>query len=136
MPDCSERLVHGDCDIAERRIVHGAVELVSPGRVGKNALDAEIEFGRGLLCADDRGQAADDFVAALGEILGAVVKNLRTVVRGGFRPCLRLAGRLDRIANVFAVAERSFAQQIVRRRNAPPCYSRNLDAPACRQCRV
>ena len=49
----SERLVHRNRDIAERRIVHGAVKLVGPGRVGEDALDAEIEFGRGLFRTDD-----------------------------------------------------------------------------------
>ena len=134
--DGSDGLVHGDRDIAERRIVHGAVELVGPRRVGKNALEAEIEFGGGLLVADDRGQTADDFVAPLGKILRAVVKNLRPIMRRCFRPGFGLARSLDRVANVFAIAERSFAQQSPIGANALPCCSRNRDAPACRRCRA
>jgi len=49
-----------------------------------------------------------NLVAALGKILRAVVENLRAIVRRSFRPRRGLARRLDRVANVLAIAQRSF----------------------------
>src|SRR6266404_8773788 len=52
-----------------------------------------------------------NFIAPLGKILRAVVKNLGAIVRGSLRPRCRLPRRLDRVADVFAIAERSLTQQ-------------------------
>ncbi len=105
------RLVHRDGDIAKRRIVHRAVKLIGPRRIRENALDAEIDFRGRLLFADHGSEAVRNFIAALGKILRAVVENLRSIVRRSLRPRRGLARRLDRVANVFAIAQRSFAQQ-------------------------
>ncbi len=70
----------------------------------------EIHFRGSLLFADHGRQAMRDFVAALGKILRAVVKNLGAIVRRSLCPRRSLARRLDCIANIFAIAERSFAE--------------------------
>ena len=100
----SDWLIHSERDIAERWIVDGAVKLVSPCRVGEDALEAEIQFRRGLFRTDDRSEPADDFVAALREILGAVVKNLCANMCGCFCPGRGVAGSPDGIANVFSIS--------------------------------
>ena len=68
-------------------------------------------FGCGLSFSDHCGQAARDLIAALRKIFRDVVKNLRAVVRGGLRPARSLVRRFDRVANVFAIAQRRFAQK-------------------------
>jgi len=78
--------------------VHGAIKLVGPRGVGEDPFDAEIEFGRGLFRADGPSEPADNFVASLGEVLGAVVKNLRAIMRSSFGPRLRRVGGLDGVA--------------------------------------
>ena len=87
-----------------------AIEFVGPRRVRENAFDAEINFRCSLPLADNSGEAANDFVAALREIFRAVIKNLRAIVRSGFAPGFGLVRGFDSVANVFAIAERSLAQ--------------------------
>ena len=41
--------------------MHGAIKLVGPRRVRKNALDSKIEFGRGLLFSGTRQIACRPF---------------------------------------------------------------------------
>ena len=52
-----------------------------------------------------------DFVAALDHVFGEEVKDLRTIVRGGSCPTCGVARGFNSVANVFAVAERRFAEQ-------------------------
>src|SRR5260221_4190572 len=96
--------VHRDCDISKRGIVHFAIKLIGPSRVREKALDTEIHFRSGLLFADHSCQAMRDFIAPLGKILRAVVKNLGPIVRGGFRPRCSFLRGLDCVPHVFAIA--------------------------------
>ena len=48
----ADGLVHGDGDIANRRTVDCAIELVGPGRIGEEALDAGIYFRASLFLAN------------------------------------------------------------------------------------
>ena len=63
-PDRAERLIHGQRDVAEGRVVHRPVELVRPRRIGKDALDAETYFGCSLSFSDHCGQAARNLFTA------------------------------------------------------------------------
>src|SRR5215472_737301 len=119
--DCSNGLVHRNGDVTERWIVHGAVEFVSPRSVGKDALDSQFELLGGLLCSDDGGEATDDLVSAEFEIFSAVIENLSAIMSCRLGPCLGFARGLDRVADVFAVAERSLAKQ-------SPIWSTNFHA--------
>src|SRR5258706_3602997 len=96
--------VHRDCDISKRGIVHGAIKLIGPSRVREKALDTEIHFRSGLLFADHSCQAMRDFIAPLGKILRAVVKNLGPIMRGGFRPRCSFSRSLYCVPDVFAIA--------------------------------
>src|ERR1700730_5069402 len=82
----ANRFVHGDRDVAERGVVHRAVKLVCPGRIREDALNAAIHLGRSLSFADDGGQMASDFLAALRQIFRHVVEHLGTIVRRGPGP--------------------------------------------------
>ena len=94
------------------------------------------DFLRRLRFSHCSRQPASDFVAALREILGHVVENLGASVGGGLGPARRFAGGFDGVANVFAIAQRRFAEQLGRSGCALPCCSRNRAAPACRRCRA
>src|SRR5258708_32393897 len=89
----------------------GAIKLVGPRCVRKDALDPEIQLRCRLLRTDRGGESPDNFVTSLREILGAIVKNLRPIVSSDVCPAFCLACSLDSVANVFAVAQRGFAQQ-------------------------
>src|SRR5262249_6985650 len=84
--DSSERLVHGHRSVAEWRIVHRAIELVGPARVREKALDAFLDFAGSLFLPYRSAEPGSDFLAALGEILGDVIEDLRAIVSGGFAP--------------------------------------------------
>ena len=56
--DGADGFVHGDGNIAERRIVNSAIEFVGPRSVGKQSFDARLHFRRCLLCSDRRRQPA------------------------------------------------------------------------------
>ena len=72
------------------------------GAVVVELLDA-IE-SRGVLASTrHRVQAADEFVAPGGEVLGDVEQDLRAVVRRLPRPACSRTRRLNRVANVLAV---------------------------------
>ena len=89
----------------------GAFVFVGPGGVGEDAFDAEAYFGFGLLFADYIGETLRDFFAALTEIFGDVVEDLGAGVGGGLGPGGGFAGGFDGVANVFAIAERGFAEE-------------------------
>ena len=78
----------------------------------RSILDGEIDFLNRLLFANHCREAACDLVAALDHVFGDVVKHLGTIVRARFCPARSVARRFHRIANIFTVAERSFAQQL------------------------
>ena len=88
-----------------------AFVFVSPGGVGEDAFDARAYFCFGLLLADYLGESVRDFFAALGEIFGEVVEDLGAGVGGGFGPGGSFAGGFDGVADVFAIAERGFAEE-------------------------
>src|SRR5690348_11709836 len=119
----SDGFVHGDGDAAHRGIVHAAVEFVGPGRVGKNALDAETDFLGGLFLAHGGSETTRDFRSTLRKIFGNVIEDLRAIVSRGFGPGFRFASGLDGVADVLAIAEGRFAEQFA-------FSSANLDAVA------
>ena len=90
--------------------MHRAVVLVGPRGIGKDALDAEADFGLRLLLSNHIGQAAGNFFATLGKILRNVVEHLRAIVRGYFAPAFCFARRFDGVANVLAVSKRRFPE--------------------------
>jgi len=108
-PYRSNRFLHCQRDVAKRRIMHSAVVLIGPRGVGKDALDAEANFGFRLLLTDDGGQPGGDFFATLGKILRDVVEDLRAIMCGRFAPTFGFARCFDSVANVFAVAKRRFS---------------------------
>ena len=109
--DSAYGFVHGDGNIAKRRVVDSALELVRPGRVGEEALDAEAHFVGSLFFADSGGKAGGNFFSALREIFREVIEHLGAVVGGGFCPGFCFARGFDGVANVFAIAQRRFAEQ-------------------------
>ena len=52
-----------------------------------------------------------NLVAALDHVFRNVIDHLRAIVRAGFGPAGRVARRFHCVANVFAIAQRRFAQQ-------------------------
>ncbi len=66
---------------------------------------------RGLSFSHHRRQTARNFFAALRKIFRNVVENLRAVVRRSLGPGRSFVCRLDRVANVFAIAQRGLAQK-------------------------
>src|SRR5215472_4726983 len=111
-PDGAERFVHGHRNIAERGVVDGTVVFVGPGSVGKQALDAFLNFFGGLFLADRGRKAPGNFFGALRKIFGDVVENLGAIVGRGSAPGLGLAGSFDGVANIFAIAEGRFAEHL------------------------
>ncbi len=105
-------LRHGNGDVAARRMMHHAFVFVGPRGVAEDALDREIGFHRGLFLADGRSQPMRDLVAPLDHVFRDVVDHLRARVRRRPRPAGRVARRFHRVANVFAIAERRFAEQL------------------------
>ena len=91
--------------------MHCAVILIGPGGVGKNALDAQADFGLRLFFPHHGGQPAGHFFAALGKVLRHVIEHLRAIMRRRSAPAFRFAGCLDGVANVFAVAHRRLSEQ-------------------------
>src|SRR2546423_14472444 len=53
-----------------------------------------------------------DFVAALGEVLCHVVKDLGAIVSAGLGPASGFVSSFDRIPNVFAISERYFTEHL------------------------
>ena len=51
--DDADRFMHRECDVAEGRIVDGAIEFIGPGGEGKNAFDAKPDFGVRLIFTDN-----------------------------------------------------------------------------------
>ena len=134
--DGADRFIHCDGNIAERRIVYGAIKFVGPTGIGEEALHTQLQFLGGLLLADSGCQTASDLRTALRKIFGDVVKNLRAIVRRGFRPGFRFARRLHGISNVFAVPKRRFAEELAVFSPHFDMCSRSLGALACRQCKA
>src|SRR5579872_6368919 len=91
--------------------MHRSVKLVGPRGVGENSSDARFELSGGLFFSDCCDEAAHDFVTPRFEILGAVIQHLGAVMRGRLGPCAGFSGCFDCIANIFAISERSFAQE-------------------------
>ena len=131
----SNGLIYGDCDIPERRIVHRAIKLVGPRRVRENALDAKSDFCGSLLFANHCGETLRNFIAPLGKILRAVVKNLGTIVRGSLGPRRGLARRSTALRMSLRLPSGASPS------NCPSaartsCCSRSPAAPAYRLCRA
>ena len=76
--DGSERLVHRDRNIAERRIVHRTIKLVCPCGVREDALNTRTQFSGGLSLSHCSREPMTNFVAA--------VKRGGTVVQVGTLP--------------------------------------------------
>ena len=134
--DCAQRFIHRDRNVAKRRVVHRAIKLVRPSCVGEQPLDALVHFLGRLLFSNGCREPRGDFFAALRKILGDVIEHLRAVVRRGLAPGFRLARGFHGIANVLAVAERRFAQQLTFLAANFQAVARNPAAPACRRCRA
>jgi hypothetical protein len=64
--NCPNRLVHRNRNVAERRIVYCAIELVCPSGVGKNALDAGVYFSGCLFFSYSTSQSARNFIVGIG----------------------------------------------------------------------
>ena len=109
--DRSKRFIHRQSHIAEGRIVHRAVVLVSPRRVRKDALDAARNFVGRLFFSDHRCQTPGDLFATLRKVLCHVIESLRARVGCAFGPAGSLAGGLDCVANVLSIAQRRLAKQ-------------------------
>ena len=92
-------------------MVHGAVELVCPAGVREKSLDAFLHFLGGLLFSDSSGEPCGDFICALRKVFRDVIEDLRAVMGSGFAPALGLARGFNGVANIFAVAQRRFAQE-------------------------
>ncbi len=75
-----------ECDVAARRVVHNALELIRPAGVGEDALNRVIDLDAGLVLAYQHRQLGDQLIAALDHVLRNVVENLGAVVRGLLRP--------------------------------------------------
>src|ERR1700677_250414 len=114
--DRPNRLVHGDRNIAERRIMYRAVKLIGPSRVRENALDAELPLRRSLLFTDRVAKPMGNLLTTLRKIFRAIIKNLRAIVRRGLRPRAGLPRCFDSIANIFTISQRSFTEQSTIRR--------------------
>jgi hypothetical protein len=67
-----------------------------------------------LSLADSRSQPVRDLVPPLNHIFGDVVDHLCTAMRGHLCPARGATRRFHRVADVFAVADRSFAEQFTR----------------------
>ncbi len=110
--DGADGFIHGDGDVAERRVVDRAIEFVGPAGVREEALDGEANFFCGLGFADGSGETRGDFCRALREIFSDVVENLGAIVCCGFGPGFGFARGFDGVANVLAVAERGFTEEL------------------------
>ena len=91
--------------------MHRSIELVGPRRIRKNSLDAQLDFGHRLFVAHRRTEALCNLLPPQRKIFGAVIKHLRAVMRRRLGPRPRFPRSLNRIANIFAVPQRSLAQQ-------------------------
>src|SRR5690606_31875202 len=103
----TDLLVQPDGQPAQRRLLDRPAVLVSPGCVGEQPLDGQVNFLAGGFqrLPGHGGDAPRELVGAGCEVLRDVVQYLRPVVAGALRPVAgRLARRLDRIADVLAVA--------------------------------
>src|SRR5262249_21002446 len=110
--DSAKRLVHGDSYISEGWVVDGSVEFVGPGCIGKQSFDAYSYFSFRLLRPDGGGESLRDFRAALGKVFCDVEEHLCAIVSRGLGPAFGFASSFDGIANVFAISERRFAEQL------------------------
>src|SRR5207248_410408 len=77
-----------------------------------DALNAEIDLPGSLLRSHRSCQALNNFRAPQGEILCAVIQHLGAVVCGGLRPSCSFARCFHRVANVFSIPQRGFAEQL------------------------
>ena len=87
-----------------------------------------------LLLAYHLREAVDDLRPALDEVFCDVVEDLRAGVRGGLCPLLGLVSGFDCVADVFAIAERGFADEFAIGGSRQGSCSRSRAAPACRRC--
>ena len=109
--DGADGFVHGEGDHAGGRVVDRAFEFVGPCGISEGAVDAVVDFDRGLFGADEGGEFGDDFVAALDEVFGDEVENLGAAMSGVLRPFAGGACGFDGVADVLAAAEGSFADE-------------------------
>ena len=109
--DRPKRLIHRQRNIAERRVVNRAVELVRPRCVGKDAFDTKRHFSSGLSFSNHGGQTARNLLPARRKIFCHVVQNLRASVGCALGPGGSFVCRLDGITNIFAIAQRCLAQK-------------------------
>src|SRR6185369_8049485 len=109
--DGANGFVHGNRNIAERRVVDGAIEFVAPGGVREEAFDAGLNFLRGWRFADGSGETFGDFAGSLRKIFSNIEKNLCAIVRSGFAPTFGFAGGFYGVANVLAIAEGRFSKE-------------------------
>jgi hypothetical protein len=92
--------------------VDGAIKLVRPGGVGKDAFNPKIDFACCLIFPNGCGEPVGNFAAALREVLCQVVQHLGAIMSGGFRPGFCLARCFHGIADIFAIAQRRLAQDL------------------------
>ena len=109
--DDADGLDHGGGDGAQRRIVHGAIIFVGPAGKGEEALDRGGDF-RGAVLAGLRLDAGGEFVAAVVEVFGEEIEDLRAAMGRGRAPAEGGAGRFDGVADILAVALADFADEL------------------------
>ena len=88
-----------------------ALEFIGPCGIGEGALDAVVEFDGGLFGTDELGELGDDLGAALHQVFGDEVQHLGAAMCGGLRPLAGCTRCFDCIADVLAIAQRSFADE-------------------------
>ncbi len=91
--------------------MHGTVVFVGPCGVGKNAVDALFNLGTCLIFADDFSELRGYLGAALNQVLRYIEEDLRSRVCGCPGPFLGFMRGLYGIADVFAIAQRSFTDE-------------------------
>ncbi len=112
--DDADRFMNGEGQAADRRRMDAAFELVGPGAIGEEAVDGRFDFasGIGVRYAALIDNAAGELAGADGEILGEIIEHLGAGMLRGGRPAFRLAGGLDGVAYVLAVAVARLADQV------------------------
>ena len=94
--------------------MHRSIKLICPRCVGKQPLDAQPHFVSRRHLSNYGRETLADFFSTLRKIFGSVEQHLRSIVRRRFSPAFGLARGFHRVAYVFSIAKRRFAQQCTR----------------------
>ena len=111
--DDPERLVHRHRHGAHRHVVYSAVIFVGPGGKGEQALDGTQPTSSPASSAEAPVMArmrSENSARRASKVLADEVKDLRLEMAGLVGPAERLAGGLDGVADILAVAVAHFTK--------------------------